>query len=136
MKHLRSTFASLRLHGPDHKGIVAACSHALDKFGCGIVKSETWTDRLEHLFFQRIVFDYSYENNSSFPNSSSDSANTASGDKFIDPGRKLEISNEMNRLKERFALNSLEVNWRSQPKKVALFVSKYDHCLVCYTRGT
>lgn len=116
-KVLHSNFASLRLHGPDQKGIVAACSRALDKFRCGIVQSETWTDRFEDLFFQRILFDYEYEYDST-------------GAKAIHPELKMSINYEMVQLKERFGLDSLNINWRTQPKKVAVFVSKYDHCLV------
>lgn len=114
---MHKCFASLRLHGPDKKGIVAACSHALDKFGCGIVQSETWTDRIEHLFFQRILFDYDHEH-------------MESGKRVIHPEIQMAIDDEMIQLQKRFGLNSLDINWRTKPKKVAIFVSKYDHCLV------
>ena len=117
IKHLQSSLASLRLHGPDQKGIVAACSHTLDKFGCGIVQSETWTDRLEHLFFQRILFDYDHNHNHNNNN-------------VIHPEITMAIDYEMERLKDRFGLHSMNVNWRTKSKKVVLFVSKYDHCLV------
>jgi formyltetrahydrofolate hydrolase len=149
-KTLRSStknkFASLRLHGPDQKGIVAACSHALDKFGCGIVQSETWTDRIEHLFFQRILFDYEYEQQPGSPYSNKKTFNTNinmnlrhDGDDnengnniIIQPDRKLAIDNEIMQIQERFGLDSMKINWRDQPKKVAVFVSKWDHCLVSY----
>ncbi len=118
-----STLASLRLHGPDQKGIVAACSHALDKFGCGIVQSETWTDRFDHLFFQRILFNCGHRGSCADSTRSGSSGN-------IYPERILLMNDEMEQLKKRFGLYSMNINWRNQPKKVAVFVSKYDHCLV------
>ena len=121
-KGIRSSFASLRLYGPDQKGIVAACSHALDKFGCGIVQAETWTDRFDHLFFQRIVFDYN-DHQDKQKNHWEKSA-------IIHSEQKMAIDSEMFRLKEQFGLNMAKINWRTQKKKVAVFVSKYDHCLV------
>jgi formyltetrahydrofolate hydrolase len=43
---------------------------------------------------------------------------------------KLEIKSEMVKLKDRFGLEMMKVNWRDRPKRMAIFVSKYDHCLV------
>lgn len=51
--------ATLRVHGPDANGIVAAFSQLLYGHGCGIVDSEQHTDHSSNLFFQRIHFDYS-----------------------------------------------------------------------------
>ena len=121
-KVLRSSLASLRLYGPDQKGIVAASSHALDKFGCDIVQAETWTDRFDHLFFQRIEFSYDdYQDKKNHHREKSS---------IIHPELKMAIDYEMIQLKEQFGLNMAKINWRTRPKKVAVFVSKYDHCLV------
>ena len=54
-----SNLATLRVHGPDGKGIVAACSNLLDQRGYGIVGTEHWTDRPMDLLFLRIAFDKS-----------------------------------------------------------------------------
>ena len=131
IKHLQSSLASLRLHGPDQKGIVAACSHTLDKFGCGIVQSETWTDRLEHLFFQRILFDYDHNHRGYFVKDGMNDNNN----NVIHPEITMAIDYEMERLKDRFGLHSMNVNWRTKSKKIVLFVSKYDHCLVSFFIG-
>ena len=130
IKHLHSSLASLRLHGPDQKGIVAACSHTLDKFGCGIVQSETWTDRLEHLFFQRVLFDYDHNHHGNFYKDGMNDDNN--NNNVIHPEITMAIGYEMERLKDRFGLHSMNVNWRTKSKKVVLFVSKYDHCLVSF----
>ncbi len=151
MKRLRTTFPSLKLHGPDQKGILAACSHALDKFGCSIVHSETWTDRYEHLFFQRILFNHD-NNNDTYENDlmknkrsiinninrgdfvkyapSTSSGEEDSNKVLIHPERIMEINHEMEHLRRQFGLSSMNIDWRTKPKKVAVFVSKYDHCLV------
>ncbi len=124
MKRLRaSNFPSLRLHGMDRKGIVAACSNALDKFGCGVVQSETWTDRYEHLFFQRTLFNYHDDH---------DKNSTVLKSNIPHPEKIMEIDHEMERIKTQFGLSSINIDWKMEPKKVAVFVSKYDHCLVSY----
>ena len=120
---LQKGFASLRLYGPDQKGIVAACSRVLDKFGCGIVQSETWTDRIEHLFFQRVLFDYDHHYDHHYNYHKTDT-------KEIHPEIKMAMNDEMMELHQRFGLCKIDINWRTKPKKVAVFVSKYDHCLV------
>lgn len=97
--------ATLRVHGPDRKGIVAACSDLLNHHGCGIVKSEQWTDRVAHLFFQRILFDYSP--------SETDTALA---------------QEQMNELCRSLGVNGC-LNWRDRRKRVAVMVSKYNHCL-------
>jgi len=36
----------------------------------------------------------------------------------------------MSTLKQNFGLEMMKINWRDRPKRMAVFVSKYDHCLV------
>jgi formyltetrahydrofolate deformylase len=98
-----SRLGTLRVFGPDSFGIVAACSNVLGKFGCNIVKSETWSDRKEDMFFQRIAFSHD------------------SPDKV---GCQQEISDICNK----FQLES-RLNFRDRKKKVGIMVSKFDHCL-------
>ena len=115
LKLAQSKIASLRLHGPDQKGIVAACSRILDTYGCGIMKSEQFTDKAVGHFYQRSLFYPSNNNEAGFP-----------------VQEKMAIENEMDELKSEFGLNMVKINWRERPKKVAVFVSKYDHCLVSF----
>lgn len=85
--------------------IVAACSDLLNQHGCGIVKSEQWTDRAAHLFFQRILFEYA-------------------------PGMtdKVRAQEDMNNLSDSLGLDA-RLNWRDKRKRVAVMVSRFDHCL-------
>lgn len=95
----------LRIHGPDKKGIVAAFSQLLYGHGCGIVKAEQSTDYSTNLFFQRIVFDYS----------------TMHTD-------RTSIEFGIKEVCDRFEMSNT-LNWNDSKKKIAIMVSKYDHCL-------
>lgn len=95
----------LRVVGPDQKGIVAAYSQVLYGHGCGIVESEQHTDNAADRFFQRIVFDY-------------DRMHT---DRHTLDFGIAEVSN-------RFKMTT-DLNWNDRRKRIALMVSKYDHCL-------
>ena len=117
--------ASLRLHGPDDKGIVAACSQLLDHHGCGITNSEQWTDRLANLYFQRVLFDVASLETTTGRSSHSDNQGSQ-----LQQVKKTIIESDLEEMKERFGLTTAQINWRERPKKVALMVSKYDHCLV------
>lgn len=97
--------AILRIYGPDKKGIVAAFSQLLYGHGCGIIHAEQSTDTSANLFFQRIVFDYS----------------TMHTDRIT-------IENSIREVCERFQMNRF-LNWNENKKKIAIMVSKYDHCL-------
>jgi len=114
----RSKFASLRITGPDQKGIVAASSQILDKYGCAIMKSEQFTDPTLNYFYQRSIF-HPHQTGASFHQD-----------------EKLAIHHEINQLKDRFGLDLVNINWRDRPKRMAVFVSKYDHCLVSIVSPT
>ena len=103
----KSSIGTLRVQGPDAAGIVAACTQLLGQSG-NILKSESWTCPLHHQFFQRIVFSYPKE---SFPKH-----------------EKLKLEQELQHIASHFRLDA-ELNWRSQPPRVGILVSKYDHCL-------
>jgi formyltetrahydrofolate deformylase len=100
-----SNYATLRVHGPDSKGIVAAFSQLLYGHGCGIFDSEQSTDRSANLFFQRIHFDY--------------------GTMITD---RVTLENGIKEVCERFQM-AYELNWADTKKNVCIMVSKYDHCL-------
>jgi formyltetrahydrofolate deformylase len=95
----------LRVHGPDANGIVAAFSQLLYGHGCGIVDSEQHTDHDAKLFFQRIKFSY--------------------GNMHTD---RITLEAGIAEVCVRFSMES-DVNWNDKPKKIAIMVSKYDHCL-------
>lgn len=99
------SIGTLRIHGPDSNGIVAAFAQTLYGHGCGIVASEQHTDHEQKKFFQRISFDF--------------------GQMFTD---RITLANGINEVCKRFGMESM-LEWGQQRKKVAIMVSKYDHCL-------
>ncbi|KAI2488647.1 Formyl transferase [Fragilaria crotonensis] len=101
----RPGMATLRIHGPDSQGIVAAFSQLLYGHGCGIFESEQSTDREFNLFFQRIKFDY--------------------GMMHTD---RVTLEKGVNEVCDRFKMN-YQLNWGDSKKKICIMVSKYDHCL-------
>ena len=123
----RARQASLRLNGPDHKGLVAACSQLLDLHGCGITNSEQWTDRLANLYFQRVLFD-----TASLRNCYGHDRADMDGRIRLNEEKKMNIEFDLEAMRKRFGLTTAEINWRERPKKVAVMVSKYDHCLVSF----
>jgi formyltetrahydrofolate deformylase len=101
----QSKIAVLKIHGPDKKGIVAAFSQLLYGHGCGIVHAEQSTDTGANLFFQRIAFDYS----------------TMHTD-------RISIETGIKEVCTRFEMTNF-LNWNDEKKRVAIMVSKYDHCI-------
>lgn len=119
----------LRIHGPDQKGIVAASSQLLDHHGFSIVQSEQLTDGND--FYQRTVFhsqvmhnqDEEYAFNISNNNNDHNDSSSSS---------RSEMETQLLDLKQRFNLTFVDLDWRSRmmkKKRMAIFVSKYDHCL-------
>jgi len=96
---------TLRVFGPDRKGIVAAFSQLLYGHGCGIIDSEQSTDTHTDLFFQRLHFDYATMH--------TDTVTLETG---------------VREVCERFGMESV-LNWNRRRKRLAIMVSKYDHCL-------
>jgi len=144
LKPCRTTarYASMILHGPDRKGIVSAYSQMLDQFGCGIVESEQWTDRPNDKFFQRILFDVNGgDGGVDSGTSATMGTNECNGSTVKAPAptfhhqgqgqghRRGVIEKSTRSLQEKFGLDRAVINWRERPKRVAIMVSKYDHCL-------
>lgn len=97
--------ATLRIHGPDSHGIVAAFSQLLYGHGCGIFDAEQSTDREANLFFQRIHFDCSKMHTD-----------------------RITLETGIKEVCERFKM-VYKLDWGDSKKKVCIMVSKYDHCL-------
>ena len=98
--------AILLIHCPDRRGLVAAVSEFLYKHNANILHADQHQDPERNLFFMRVEW-------------------TLSGFD-IDLA---EFPQHFQPIAEKFALD-----WRlersDRPHRVALFVSKYDHCLV------
>jgi len=103
--------ATLLISCPDRRGIVAGLAQVLSGHGANILDSDQHTDRLAGQFFQRIVFDVA--------------------DLTTDLGT---LKRAIEEVAARFSM-AYRLFFREQPdgtpnkKRVAIFVSKYDHCL-------
>jgi formyltetrahydrofolate deformylase len=97
--------ATLLVSCPDRRGIVAALAQVLYGHGANIFDSDQHTDPLLAQFFQRVHFDLS--------------------DLQSDRGT---LERAIGEVAERFGMR-YELRYRTRQKRVALFVSRYDHCL-------
>jgi formyltetrahydrofolate deformylase len=122
-------YATLRILGADQPGIVAAVSGILDRENCAILKSEQFTDlgisgdgRCP-VFFQRIVFETSAQ---------SRERQLTTGTHPHIPftyNQKMSIQSRMSEMVSSFQLDLAALNWRENRPRVAIMVSKYEHCL-------
>jgi len=90
---------------PDRKGLVAALAQVLYGHGANILDADQHTDPEAEQFFQRIRFDLS--------------------DLTTD---RVSLENGIREVAERFQMTS-RLRYDGSTKRVALFVSKLDHCL-------
>jgi len=97
--------ATLLVCCPDRRGIVAALAQLLYGHGANILDADQHTDAAAGQFFQRIRCDLSQIHTD-----------------------RTSLERAIGEVAERFAMR-----WRmaygGRPKRVALFVSRYDHCL-------
>ncbi|HKI33620.1 MAG TPA: formyltetrahydrofolate deformylase [Gemmataceae bacterium] len=97
--------AILLIDCPDRKGIVAAVGEFLYRHDANILHADQHQDGERHLFLMRVEWDLA--------------------EFRLDP---VEFTRQFAPIAERFAMRwRLELS--SLPHRVALFVSKYDHCL-------
>ena len=97
--------ATLLVSCADRRGIVAALAQVLYGHGANIFDSDQHTDPLAAQFFQRLHFDLT--------------------DLQTDRGT---LERAIAEVAERFGMR-YELRYRKRQKRVALFVSRYDHCL-------
>src|SRR6188768_3192253 len=100
-----STLATLLVSCPDRRGIVASLAQVLYGHGANILDSDQHTDTEAGMFFQRIRFDLT---------------------ELMTDHVTLERS--IGELAERFSMD-YRLRYADRRKRVAIFVSKYDHCL-------
>jgi formyltetrahydrofolate deformylase len=98
--------ATLLVSCPDRRGIVAALAQLLFGHGANILDSDQHTDPNACQFFQRIRFDVS--------------------ELLTDRGT---LERAVDEVAARFGMR-YRICWGNQAKRMAIFVSKYDHCLV------
>jgi formyltetrahydrofolate deformylase len=100
-----SDLGTLLVSCPDKKGLVAALAQLLYGHGCNILDSDQHTDQSVSMFFQRIRFDM----------------RSLHTDRFA-------LERAIGDVAERFQMD-WKLAYESRRKRVAIFVSKYDHCL-------
>jgi formyltetrahydrofolate deformylase len=97
--------AVLLVSCPDRKGLVAALAQLLYGHGINLLSTDQHTDAAAGMFFQRIHFD--------------------TAEMHID---RIALEAAIREVAERFEM-TWRLQWNAQRKRVAIFVSKYDHCL-------
>jgi len=100
-----ASIATLLVSCPDQRGIVAALAQLLYGHGANILDADQHTDVTAGHFFQRIRFDLSRIHTD-----------------------RTTLERAIGEVAERFSMR-WRMAWATAPKRVALFVSKYDHCL-------
>lgn len=98
----------LLLQCSDQKGVIAAVAQLLFGFGCNIVSSDQFTDASSGMFFQRLEFDYS--------------------EIVIGAGNYAVLERAIAELANRYSM-SWKIAYGGNIKKLAILVSKMDHCL-------
>src|SRR5688572_4944368 len=102
---MTSSLATLLVSCPDRRGIVAALAQVLYGHGANILDSDQHTDSEAGLFFQRLRFDLA--------------------ELMTD---RVALERSIQELAERFAMR-YRLLYSARRKRLAIFVSKYDHCL-------
>ena len=97
--------ATLLVSCPDRRGIVAALAQVLHGHGANILESDQHTDREARLFFQRIHFDC---------------------EGLLSD--RLTLERAIGEVAERLAM-TWRLAWSDHVKRMAIFVSRTDHCL-------
>jgi len=99
------SLATLLVSCPDTRGIVAALAQLLYGHGANILDADQHTDSAAGQFFQRIRFDLSEMHTD-----------------------RTSLEHGITEVATRFSMR-WRVAYGARPKRVAIFVSKYDHCL-------
>ena len=96
--------ATLLVSCPDRKGIVAALAQLLYGHGANILDADQHTDPVLGQFFQRIRFDLTEIHTD-----------------------RIALEHAIGEVAERFGMK-WRLSYAAQVKRIAIFVSRYDHC--------
>ncbi|GAX77452.1 hypothetical protein CEUSTIGMA_g4896.t1 [Chlamydomonas eustigma] len=102
------SLGTLLLSCPDQKGVIAAVAQLLFGFGCNVVSSDQFSELDTNMFFQRVVFDYS--------------------ECIVGPGNTAVLERAISDLANRFNM-TWKICYKNKMKRIAILVSKQDHCL-------
>jgi formyltetrahydrofolate deformylase len=106
----QQNMANLLVRCPDAKGVVASLSQLLYGYNCNIVSSDQFSDEsFPPQFYQRIELDYS--------------------DALVGTGNlPVVLERGITELARRYSME-WQISYRARRKRVALLVSRLDHCL-------
>ena len=99
------SLATLLVSCPDTRGIVAALAQLLYGHGANILDADQHTDAAAGQFFQRIRFDVAQIHTD-----------------------RTTLERAIGEVAARFSMR-WRLAWGGRPKRIAIFVSRYDHCL-------
>ena len=102
---MKPSTATLLVSCPDRRGLVAALAQLLYGHGANILDADQHTDLAAGQFFQRIRFDTSEMHTD-----------------------RVALEHAIDEVASRFSMR-YRVAWGGHRKRVAIFVSRYDHCL-------
>jgi formyltetrahydrofolate deformylase len=129
------TDATLLVCCDDRPGLVAALAQALYGLGTNILDADQHTDAVAGKFFQRIRFDYSELAGASQSAEGSEPAEGSESAEGSEPSLATARPPSLHRLEaaiglvaERHAMR-WSLHYGAVPKRVAIFVSRTDHCL-------
>jgi formyltetrahydrofolate deformylase len=132
LPRFRSSFrnlATLLVHGNDGKGIVSACSNMLDQRGYEIVDTEHWTDRVRQCIFLRIDFHHHQQRQRQRQPKEELQVQQRQGDSSSSSSSSFAmVESELRQFCQQRQLHCT-INWRQTRPKLAIMVSKDDHCL-------
>ena len=97
--------ATLLVSCPDRKGLVASLAQVLYGHGANILDSDQHSDPVAGMFFQRIRFDLATLNTD-----------------------RVALEHGLGEVATRFGM-AWRLAYGARPRRIAIFVSKYDHCL-------
>jgi formyltetrahydrofolate deformylase len=103
--HMSEAEATILVSCPDRRGLVAALAQLLYGHGVNILDAEQHTDAAANQFFQRIRVDLSEMHTD-----------------------RLTLERGLREVADRFSMR-MRIAYGDQQKRVAIFVSKYTHCL-------
>ena len=97
--------ATLLVSCPDRKGLVASLAQVLYGHGANILDSDQHSDPVAGMFFQRIRFDLATLNTD-----------------------RVALEHGLGEVAARFGM-AWRLAYGNRPRRIAIFVSKHDHCL-------
>jgi formyltetrahydrofolate deformylase len=100
--------ATLLVQCADAKGVVAALSQLFYGMNCNLLTSDQFTALDEGQFYQRITLDY--------------------GDMLVGPGNTAVLEKGIDEVARRFGM-AWQISYAGRRKRLAILVSKLDHCL-------